>query len=410
MTQPIVGGRAAGVIGAASRPHATQVASDRDLRRMMRPAASTSVRRMRRLLDPVLALALLGAGLAEIWVPFDTSLGHGSRGAATVTCAVATVALAFRRRAPVLVAALVSLPTPIVCAFTPVPLLFFGGLLPLLLATYTLGATRHPRALAIPAAAMVALQIEIPAFHKAGEIVFDWICLPAAAAVGWAVGRRERQVEETESRAAGLERTAVAEERARIARELHDVIAHSVSVIVVQAGAAEQLVEEEPEHVREALRSIRATGSEALAEMRRMLGILRAAGDELELAPQPSISELAPLLDRVRAAGLAVELAVEGTQRPLPAGLDLAAYRILQEALTNTRKHAKAERVVVRVRYLASSVQVEVSDDGRGPVNGHWGGHGLIGMRERVALYGGELSVGAGPEGGFRVAATLPVG
>lgn len=362
---------------------------------------------MRRFLDPTLSLALLGAALVEVWAPLDTSLGHGSRPLATVAAVLATGALVFRRRAPVAAAALVSLPAPLICLVEPIPLLFFGGLLPLLVVTYTLAATRRGRWLALPALAMVALQIEIPAFHRPGEIVFDWLFLPAAAAVGYAVGVREARVAETESQTAALEQAAVREERARIARELHDVVAHALSVVIVQAGAA---VDDEPEQARAALRSIRATGIEALGEMRRMLGILREAGDELALAPQPTVAELEPLLEQTRTVGVEAQLAVEGSPRPLPAGLDLAVYRIVQEALTNVRKHAQADCVDVFLRYTPGAVEVEVVDDGSGAgVNGT-SGHGLIGMRERVALYGGELRVGSAGERGYRVHARLPTG
>jgi signal transduction histidine kinase len=362
---------------------------------------------MRRLLDLALAVALLGAGLVEIWAPLDTSLGHGSRPLATVVAVLATSALVFRRRAPIAAAAFVSVPAPLICAVKPIPLLFFGGLLPLLVVTYTLAAARRGRWLALPALAMLALQIEIPAFHRPGEIVFDWLFLPAAAAVGYAVGAREAKVAETESQTAALERAAVREERARIARELHDVVAHALSVVIVQAGAA---LDEEPQQARNALRSIRETGIEALGEMRRMLGILRETGDELALAPQPTVAELEPLLEQTRTAGVDAQLAVEGPPRPLPPGLDLAAYRIVQEALTNVRKHARATRVGVCLRYTTGAVEVEIVDDGMGASSNGAGGHGQIGMRERVTLYGGELRVGPVGERGYRVHARLPTG
>ena len=347
---------------------------------MTRSAGSIRFRGVRRLFDPLLALALLTAGLVEVWKPLDTSLGQGSRPLATVVCVLATVALAFRRRWPLVAALCVCAPAVAICAVTPIPLLFFGGLLPLLIATYTLAAKHFTRWLLLPVAGMVALQIEIPAFHRPGEIVFDWLFIPAAAAVGLVVAAREAKVSETESRTAALERVAVTEERARIARELHDVVAHALSVVVVQAGAA---IDDEPARAREALRSIRATGIEALAEMRRMLGILRESGDELALAPQPTVAELDPLLDHTRAAGVAAALEVEGSPRPLPPGVDLAAYRIVQEALTNVRKHSNAATVRVRLRYDPDAVEIEIEDDGAGAgagANGG-GGHGLIGMR-----------------------------
>jgi signal transduction histidine kinase len=200
------------------------------------------------------------------------------------------------------------------------------------------------------------------------------------------------------------------EERARIARELHDVIAHSVSVIVIQAGAAEPLVDEDPGQAREALRSIRTTASDALGEMRRLLGILRTTDDELALNPQPSVAQLEPLLAQTRTTGLEVELRIHGKPRPLPPGLDLTAYRIVQEALTNTRKHGRASRADVALRYTPSALEVEIVDDGTAPVAAASnGGHGLVGMRERVRIAGGTLEVGPLPGGGFRVAARLPL-
>lgn len=360
---------------------------------------------MRRFLDPALALGLLTAGLIEVWAPLDTSLGGGSKPLATLVCVLATVSLAVRRSQPLATAALVCIPAPAICAFTQIPLLFFGGLLPLLVTTYTLAATRRTGWLALPVVGMVALQIEIPAFHRPGEIVFDWLFIPAAAAVGYAVGTREARVAEAEARASELERTAVREERARIARELHDVVAHALSVVIVQAGAA---LDGEADDAKPALRSIRATGIEALGEMRRMLGILRDSDDELALAPQPTIAELEQLLAATRTAGIEARLTVDGQPRPLSPGLDLAAYRIVQEALTNVRKHSRAHRADVRLRYSAAAVDVEVVDDGVGLTGNGRQGHGLLGMRERVALYGGDLAVDDREPHGVRVHARLP--
>ena len=203
----------------------------------------------------------------------------------------------------------------------------------------------------------------------------------------------------------------MAEERERIARELHDVIAHSVSVMVVQAGAGERVLDDNPEQARAAFQSIRETGSEALDEMRRLLGLLRQKNDALSLAPQPSIARLGVLVEEVRAAGLPTELAVEGKPTTLAPGIELSAYRIVQEALTNIRKHAGVASASVRVRYAEQEVVLEVDDNGKGNLaaNGDGHGHGLIGMRERAALYGGTLEAGPRPDGGFRIRATLPL-
>jgi signal transduction histidine kinase len=348
-------------------------------------------------------------------VPFHTSLGRGSSAGAAAIGAVMTVPLAFRRLAPVAVAVLIATPTPLVAAFTPVRLLFFAGFLPLLVMTYTLASSaRTPRrlaAVALPFAALLVVELEVAEFRKSGEVVFDWLWFSVAAVIGLVVRTRSVRAERLESRVSTLEverETVLRVERERIARELHDVIAHSVSVIVVQAGAAEPLVDEDPAQAREALRSIRSTGSDALGEMRRLLGILRAPGDELTLSPQPSVAQLGPLLAQTRAAGLQVELRVEGEPRRLAPGLDLAAYRIVQEALTNTRKHARASRAEVALRYAPSALEVEVIDDGSGSAVTANSGHGLVGMRERVALYDGTLDIGGRDGSGFAVRAVLP--
>jgi DNA-binding NarL/FixJ family response regulator len=254
--------------------------------------------------DLALAGVLFGLGQAETWVPFRTSLGHGSATVAALIGAAMTLPLAARRSRPVLVALLVALPVPIVGAVTSVRLLFFAGFLPLLIVTYTLASRATAlAALALPFGTLLVAEVEVPGFRKPGEIVFDWLWFGVAAAVGLVVRHRSLRAERSESRVATLEserELVLRAERARIARELHDVIAHSVSVIVVQAGAAEPLVEEDPEQARAALRSIRSTAGEALGEMRRLLGILRTADDELALDPQPSVARLEPLLGQAR--------------------------------------------------------------------------------------------------------------
>jgi signal transduction histidine kinase len=217
--------------------------------------------------------------------------------------------------------------------------------------------------------------------------------------------RAERAERERETAA----RAAVAEERARIARELHDVVAHSVSVMTLQTGAVRRLLRADQAREREALDAVERTGREALVELRRLLGVLRGPDEQAELAPQPGLSELQALVTRTEAAGLPVELRIEGEAAQLPAGIDLSAYRIVQEALTNSLKHAGAARAEVAVRYRPDAIHIEVSDDGRGPARGNGNGQGLVGMRERASLYGGELSAGAREGGGFVVRARLPL-
>jgi signal transduction histidine kinase len=204
------------------------------------------------------------------------------------------------------------------------------------------------------------------------------------------------------------QRAAVAEERARIARELHDVIAHSVAVMTVQAGAAETLLASDPARAAGPVRAVQETGREALTEMKRLVGMLREGDDEIGLAPQPGMAQLDALLAQMREAGLAVDLEVDGTPRPLPAGVELSAYRIVQEALTNAIKHADCGHVRVAIRYTDTDVELEVADDGRGAGGGP-GGHGLVGMRERAAVVGGTLDASPAETGGFVVRARLPL-
>jgi signal transduction histidine kinase len=237
------------------------------------------------------------------------------------------------------------------------------------------------------------------------------------SAVTWAIARafvdRGRRAEHLEERADRLERShaeAVADERATIARELHDVIAHSVSVMTVQAGAARVLLDEDrPERARESLLAVEETGRQALGEMRRLLGILRGDEHETRLAPQPGISDIDALVEQVRRAGLPVDVVVEGEPRPLPPGVDLAAYRVVQEALTNALKHAGAARAEVSIHYGNNVLELAITNDGHVRRNGRGGGHGLVGMRERVALYGGEFEAGPRNGGGFAVRASLPM-
>lgn len=251
--------------------------------------------------------------------------------------------------------------------------------------------------------------------HSPGVLIFTPILFAIAWLTGFGLRRRAEQAEAAEERAATAEReresaarVAVAEERARIARELHDVVAHSLSVIVVQAGAERHALARESPATVAALRSIEDTGREALTEMRRLLGMLREEDEEAALRPWAGLDRLDSLLTTMRQTGLDVELEIEGERRSLPAGLDISAYRILQEALTNVLRHARATKARVLVRFQPDSVVLEVEDDG----SGHAGsevGFGLAGMRERALLFGGELHTRSTPGGGFLVTATLPV-
>ena len=234
---------------------------------------------------------------------------------------------------------------------------------------------------------------------------------------GRALRSRRLRAEALEDRAEALQReseerarAAVAEERLRIARELHDVVGHSLGVIVVQAGAERATLAPEQESTRDTLVAIEQTGREALSEMRRLLDLMRRDDEAVALAPQPSLAHLGALVEKVRAAGLPVELRVEGEEVPLPAGVDLSAYRIVQEALTNALKHAGPARTRVTVRYGSDGLELDVVDDGSGAGKAaHGAGHGLVGMGERVALYGGTLRTGTRPSGGYAVSVRLPL-
>jgi signal transduction histidine kinase len=234
--------------------------------------------------------------------------------------------------------------------------------------------------------------------------------------VGFVLNRRATQTRELAERAERLERQheeaasrAVAEERQRIARELHDVVAHSVSVMTVQAGAVRRLLRPEQEQERQALETVEATGREALTEMRRLVGLLREQGAMPEFAPQPGLGTVHALLDTVRSAGLPVDLAVDGTPRELSPGIDLAAYRVVQEALTNALKYGGTAHAWVSLHWRDDELELEVANDGKGDGDGSGGGHGLAGMRERVLLYGGTLDSGPRDGGGYVVRARLPV-
>jgi signal transduction histidine kinase len=250
-----------------------------------------------------------------------------------------------------------------------------------------------------------------------GEFFF----IPLMFSIGWLAGyalrERAEEAEAAEVRAVLAEterdaaaRVAVAEERARIARELHDVVAHAVSVMVLQVGAVRHKLPDELAEDRDALTGVEKTGRTALAEMRRLLAAMRRDEDDAELSPQPGLDHLDSLAGEVGRAGLPVRLHVDGEPFPLPRAIDLSAYRIVQEGLTNALKHAHASSADVTVRYQHDKLGIEVRDDGRGPATSDGLGHGLVGIRERVKIYGGEMSAGTANGGGFILSASLPIG
>ena len=252
--------------------------------------------------------------------------------------------------------------------------------------------------------------------HSVSELVFIPLLFGICWLAGFAVRERAEQVQAAEVRATQAERErdaatriAVAEERARIARELHDIVAHAVSVMVLQVGAVRHKLPLALDEDRDALTSVEQAGRTALAEMRRLLAAMHRDGDDVDLMPQPGLDGLGSLLEEIGRAGLPVRLHVEGEPFPLPASLDLSAYRIVQEGLTNALKHAHATRADVTICYRSDSVQTEVRDDGIGAAASDGLGHGLAGIRERVKIYGGEMTAGTAKEGGFTLSTRLPV-
>jgi len=291
-----------------------------------------------------------------------------------------------------------------------------------LLAFYSVGAHCDDRRSAlvgtVAVAAIAAADLARPGtFSASGTRPSAWLAFAIAWLVGRDLRRRRQRVAELEDRAERLEgereeqaQLAVAEERGRIARELHDVIAHGVSVIVVQAQAGPHLVGD-PQRVIGVFRAIESSGRDALVELRRLLGILRSEDEQLAIGPQPGLGSLQSLVEQMRASGLPVQLRIEGEPVHLPAGIDLSAYRIVQEALTNVVKHAGDASAEVVIRYGARALELDVVDDGHGRTPSRNGsGHGLIGMHERVALYGGTLEAGNPDGGGYAVRARLPFG
>jgi signal transduction histidine kinase len=269
--------------------------------------------------------------------------------------------------------------------------------------------------LVVIVSSLVVLVNQIPA-HTTSELVFLPLDFAVAWVAGFALRERTEQAEAAEMRATLAERErdaaariAVAEERARIARELHDIVAHAVSVMVLQVGAVRHKLPDALAEDRDALNGVERAGRTALAEMRRLLAATRSDGEEAELGPQPGLDGLDTLLEEVGRAGLPVQLHVDGEPVQLPRGIDLSAYRIVQEGLTNALKHARATKADVTVRYGLTELQLEVRDDGEGSSTSDGVGHGLLGIRERVKIYGGEMTAGTVNGGGFVLSTRLPL-
>ena len=383
-----------------------------------------------------MAVALAAVGLLALRVGIDTA-PPGSDPPPTAVWVGLTLALilplTWRRRFPLTVLVTVT------AVFFPYRLVDVPDLTVSVvvwwLALYSAGAYGSPRrrdwvrglnvvaALGFVAYRLVTFEGSLlqgpPLLRNLFVVLFNVVFVVAALAFGNTMARRREYETALVERASELEREreekarrAVFDERVRIARELHDVVAHHVSVMGVQAGAARRVLQRSPAQAEEALSNIETASRQAVAELQRLLGFLRREGEVDDLTPQPGLGQLEALAEEVRHVGLHVEVSVEGQVRPLPPTIELSAYRIVQESLTNTIRHAGATKATVLLRYEPRVLQIQVTDDGTGLHSNGEGespGHGLIGMRERASLHGGRLSAGPRPEGGFGVSASFPL-
>lgn len=370
--------------------------------------------------DAILVGMLVAIGLAALFLARPADLRAAAIGVAL--CLLQTLPLLLRRRWPVAVLFCVAAAFVARMA-TGTP----GGIagLGLLVALYSVGAYAAPvRRLVVGAIGVAELVVAVGAFLVRGgplDLIVPGIAFTAAWLVGDYIRARRAVMADLEERAARAERDreedkrrAADEERARIARELHDVIAHHVSAITVQAGAARVAQAQDPAAAARTLATIETTARHALVELSRLLGVIRKEdGASLPRAPQPGLGDVEQMVAQAREAGIDVNVSIRGRRpQPLPTALDLSAYRIVQEAVTNAMKHAPNAHVQVAIRYSGEQVELRVTDDGRGgrpAAPERAGGHGIVGMQERVALFGGELEIGPRPDGGFSVAARLPL-
>jgi signal transduction histidine kinase len=358
--------------------------------------------------DRALAAVLLLIAELEVWL---TGAAGGHRLLAAIVAPILMACLALRRRYPLGAGLVGNTAVSIQFAITP-NIQVIATSVAWFCILYGLTVWTTPRRFAVGLAGIAAVLLLIPlagGYSKPSSIILFGIVTGAVMLlIRRVLGDRDRRLQLAERERDVAAREAVVEERARIARELHDAIAHNVSMMVVQAGAERRTLEDESP-TREVLETVEQIGRSALTEMRRLVGMLRSDQDD-PLTPQPGLRDVPTLVAQVREAGLPVELSVEGAPRELPLGLELSAYRIVQEALTNALKHAGEARATVHVRYGQDSLELEVTDDGAGapgPATG--GGHGLVGMRERVALYGGRFEAARGASGGFAVRVALPI-
>lgn len=368
-------------------------------------------------LDRLVAGALVALGQVLLWVTTSTP---GPKPLTVPLAILIPASVAVRRRHPLAVGSLVSAAFAVLLLVAaPQTNVAIG--VAILCAWYGLAVWTDTRGFLTGCGALAATSAVAqlgPKGSVRSGVQFAVVPLVSMLIARRAVRDRQQRAETLVARAELLEREqelhaneAVAVERARIARELHDLVAHNVSVMVIQAGAERHALPQDQASTRETLSSIEQAGRQALAEARRLLGMLRRNGEHEELEPQPSTDQLEFLVEQVQRAGLPVSFEVQGERVPLPAGVDLCIYRIVQEGLTNALKHAGPAHAEVLLRYARRSLEVEIRDDGRGlskPV-ADGAGHGLIGMRERVALYGGELTAGPRDGDGFEIRAHLPL-
>lgn len=382
--------------------------------------------------DSILAFIMAGIAIQGLWLVnsemLASELYRQPDAKGIILTFLSTGPIAWRRRQPVLV----------LCVVGTFAILLSSqhyaepsGGIGVLIAIYTVAAhcTNRKRSFSVLGTTLIGMFISLqflPTDLPPNLLISNTVIFVTAWVLGDNLQTRRRYVNELELKAERLERDraegahkAVAEERSRIARELHDVVAHNVSVMVVQAGGARRTLDRDPERARAVIESIETTGRQALTEMRRLLGVLRTDDEATDaLAPQPGVSRLDDLVQHVRSAGLPVQLSVQGNPVPLAAGVELSAYRIVQEALTNALKHAGPASAQVLVRYGVEDLQVTIRDNGRGSAaalarsdaSAEPAGHGLDGMRERVSLFGGVLHAGPRRGGGYEVVATLPLG
>jgi signal transduction histidine kinase len=376
------------------------------------------LRRDAQAMDRVLVAVLIVAGWLNV---IGSSERQGSVVANLALVSVMALSLLWRRDRPFVPVVCVAIALPLSVALLTAPPYLFAAIAVLVVASYSAGAHLEQPRSAQALALLVLAVLTVVLIHDPSDWFFP---IGVFCFAPWVAGRTIRnqtmlarelaeKAERAEHAREEEERRAIASERSRIARELHDVLAHNLSVMVVQAGAARRIVERRPETATEVADLIERTGREALAELRHLFGPVRH-GDGEDLQGPVGIDRVEELAARARAAGLPVHVHVEGSRVKLPTGVDLTAYRVVQEALTNTLKHAGRAQASVTVSYEPNEIVVSVEDDGVGPAGADdgladvGGGHGLVGMRERVALYGGLLQAGRRPGGGFAVRARLP--